>query len=69
MTFPVDYAHTAAARVKRVEKAMRLADAIGDLGHVPDDSERRQILRDSGVKRASVETWSMAIDIFRERTG
>lgn len=62
-----DYAHTAEARVRRVEKAYRLADAIDDFGRIPDAVERRQLLRNAGIPRASDETWAMAIEIHRER--
>lgn len=68
MTDPtIDYAHTAAARVNRVDKAYALADQIEDLGHVPDVVERVALRRRAGYKSASDETWSMAIDIYRER--
>lgn len=67
MSFDVDYRHNGRARANRAAKAYRLADAIEDLGHVPDVDERRTLLKAAGVPRASDETWSMAIDIYRER--
>lgn len=68
MTTPVDYAHTAAARANRATKAYRLADAVDDLGHLPDAAERRAICRQLRVRQASDETWAMAIEIHLERT-
>lgn len=62
-----DYAHTAAARVNRVVKAEHLADAIVDLGHLPDVDERRGIVRQLGLRGASDETWALAVEIYRER--
>lgn len=63
-----DFAHTSSARANRVAKAYRLADAIADLGRVPDEQERRSLLKAAGVRSASDETWSIAIDIYRERS-
>jgi hypothetical protein len=63
----IDYAHTADARVRRVAKAYKLADQIDDLGHVPDVCERVALRKRADIKSASDETWSMAIDIWRDR--
>jgi hypothetical protein len=68
VTFPdVDYAHTAAARANRVVKAYRLAEALEEFGRIPDEAERRALLRAAGVRSASSETWSMAVEIYMER--
>lgn len=66
MTFP-DYAHNATARANRVAKATRLADAIEDFGRIPNAEQRRELLRVAGVRSASDETWSMAVEIYIER--
>lgn len=62
-----DYAHDATARSNRAAKAMALADQIDELGHLPDVTERIALRRRAGYKSASDETWTMAIDIWRER--
>lgn len=71
MTDPTrDYAHDASARVNRVDKASRIAEVLGDDRKLPDpldDTAKRQIERQAGVRRASDETWAMAVEIFWER--
>lgn len=67
MTMPPDYQHDRRARVNRAVKAYRLADALEDLGHIPDVAERRQVRRAAGVRSASDETWAMAVEIYIER--
>lgn len=67
MTVAWDHAHTAEARVRRAEKAYRLADALEDLGHLPSVEERRMVKRWAGVRAASPETWVMALEIYLER--
>lgn len=67
-----DFAHDAAARVNRVDKAGRLADVLVDGRILPnplDDVTKRRIEREAGVRRASDETWSMAVEWFWERIG
>lgn len=62
-----DYAHDARARANRAAKAYRLADALEDLGHIPAVDERRTILHQLSIPRASDETWAMAVEIYMER--
>lgn len=63
----VDYTHNGRARANRAVKAYRLADALEDLGHIPDEEERRQVRLAAGVRSASDETWAMAVEIYIER--
>jgi hypothetical protein len=71
MTDPLrDFTHDARARVNRVDKASRLADVLVDGRKLPDpldDLAKRAVERLAGVRRASDETWSMAVEMFWER--
>jgi hypothetical protein len=65
-----DYAHDARARVSRVDKASRIAEVLVDGRKLPDpldDTVKRQIERQAAVRRASDETWAMAVEMFWER--
>lgn len=67
-----DYSHDAKARVNRVDKASRIADVLVDGRKLPDpldDTAKRRIERQAAVRRASDETWSMAVEMFWERRG
>jgi hypothetical protein len=68
MTDPLrDYAHDAAARANRAAKATRLADVLEDFGRLPNEEERKRLLKTAGVTSASDETWAMACEIYMER--
>lgn len=68
MTTPdIDWQHNAAARTNRLVKATRLADALADRPFPATAEERRDVERVAGIRRASDETWSMAIEIAAER--
>jgi hypothetical protein len=65
-----DFTHDARARVNRVDKASRIADVLVDGRKLPDpldDTAKRAVERLAGVRRASDETWSMAVEMFWER--
>ena len=40
---------------------------LEDLGHIPAVDERRTILHQLSIPRASDETWAMAVEIYMER--
>lgn len=67
VTYPIDYAHNAAARVNRLIKAERLAEELEYLGHLPNEAERTLIRRRLQMGKVSDETWAMAVEIYIER--
>lgn len=68
-----DFAHTAWAEGRRMEKAAALAarlhfDGIPS-GAVPSlpPASRRRVERAAGVRRCSEETWAKALEVLEDR--